>query len=388
MQGAIGLVAAAAGLGAAAGLTGCSGGDEGVSAEPTNPSEGKLGGKLVLYTSCSESLINAAVPAFMQESGVAVTVVRGTTGELLSRLEADFAAGMHVADVVWGGDASWYEASSERFATYVAGENGAMREGCRNVGGTCTPVTREVAVLVRGVGEKDVRAAADADDGEGEGSAAESESVSSPKVTGYTTLLSRGLTDCAYEDPAASEAELLHLAGLAAGLGTSDPNAPWQWAQELSTAGVLSAEDEAGDGEAALAAVDEGTAAWGLSLEQPCVAAERAGHAVEVVYPAEGEAVTCGCTAIVRDCANLAQAQAWVDYVVGQPCQQVLFSEAAARPVRADVNDPEGLPEVPDPKTVDREALLATWVSVVDGTWEPVEEPANEEAASEASAEL
>ena len=366
---------AAAGLGVATGLTGCSGGDEKVSAEPANPSEGKLGGKLVLYTSCSESLINAAVPAFMQEMGVAVSVVRGSTAEIMARLEADAAAGVHVADVVWGGDASWYEAAAGRFATYVAGENSAMREGCRNASGVCTPVTREVAVLVRGTA--------------GEGAGAEAavaggaEPEAAREVTGYTTLLSRGLAGCAYEDPAASEAGLLHLASLVSSLGASDANAPWRWAQELVATGVPAAEDEVGDGEPVVSAVGEGAAAWGLGLEQPCASAAREGHAVEVAYPAEGEAVTCCCTAVVRDCANLAQAQAWVDYVVGQTCQQLLVSEAAARSVRVDVNDPEGVPEVPDPRELDREVLLATWASVADGTWEPVEEPADGEGTSD-----
>ena len=397
MRAGLASAAAVAGLGAAAGLAGCSGGDEKVSAEPANPSAGKLGGKLVLYTSCSESLINAAVPAFMQDMGVAVSVVRGTTSELMARLEADAAAGARVADVVWGGDASWYEAAPERFATYVAGENGAMREGCRNASGVCTPVTREVAVLVRGSGS--AANAAGAAEGEGADRAAgadagtdEAGATAEPAVprdvTGYTTLFSRGLADCAYEDPAVSEAGLLHLASLSASLGASDANAPWRWAQELSAVGVVAAEDEAGDGEPVLSVVDEGAAAWGLGLEQSCLAAAREGHAVEAVYPAEGEAVSCGCTAIVRDCANLSQAQVWVDYVVGQGCQQVLVSEAAARPVRADVNDPEGVPEVPDPKTVDREGLLATWASVVDGTWEPVEEPAEEAAVSDTPAAL
>ena len=46
---------------AAVGLAGCAGGDGAVSSEPaaTNPLAGKLGGKLVLRTSCSETLVNA-----------------------------------------------------------------------------------------------------------------------------------------------------------------------------------------------------------------------------------------------------------------------------------------------------------------------------------------
>lgn len=430
---------ACAGLGC---LAACSGGKENVPAEPapTNPSEGKLGGKLVLYTSCTESLVNAVVPAFMEESGTAVRVVRGTTGELLARLGQEAASGEVVADVMWGGDASWYvptsgeknpgepgsDADGSPFQAYVSADNASMREGCGNVAGVATPVTREVAVIAVGAGPAldgaggtaaagdaapdgvgDDAAAADdatADSAEGDAGAdaategadataastgadvASAEPADAVAPTGYEDLLDRAdaTAAVAIERPEESAAALAHLAALRADLGKTDPDAPWAYAGELFAMAQVTSTDEAGDGEAALAAVLEGDAVCALTLEQACLASAAEGLGVSVVYPEEGTLVTCGCTAIVRDCAHLSQARAWVDFVTGEACQRALAEQAFSRPVREGVEDPSGLPEVPSPQEVAREELLATWGSVEDGSWQPESESDAAEPSEEA----
>lgn len=400
-------------------LTACSGGDEDVTAEPapTDPSEGKLGGKLVLYTSCTESLINAVVPAFMEDSGVAVRVVRGTTGELLGRLGEELSAGEPVADVLWGGGASWYVTGSGEkggaaaeesggataglFQSYVSAENAAAREGCGNVAGIATPVTREVAVIAVG----DVAGAAagpptddGAEAGAGEatpdsgsepGSASESGSDASSETSsdassetgkdaiafvpaGYADLLDPRLGGpVAFERPEDSAVALAHVAAIEAGLGAEGADAPWSYVTNLLAVAQEVSGDELGDGEAALNSVLEGDATVALSSEQACAALAAEGLGVSVVYPVEGAFVSCGCTAVVRDCAHLAQARAWVDFVCGEGCQRILSEQACSRPVREDVGDPAGLPEIGAPQDVSCESLLAAWGSVRDGSWQP-----------------
>lgn len=431
----------------AGGLSGCDGGDENVPAEPVsvNPSEGKLGGKLVLYTSCSESLVNAVVPAFMEELGVSVSVVRGTTGELTSRVAEDAAAGRRVADVLWGGNASWYAGMGEAglLEKHVSAGNGSMRAGCGCAGGTCTPVTREVVVIALGPEQGDKGAEVDAESGAvasgddasavadaeavagqdgtdamAEGDDADSEASDDAdladvvRATGYRSLVETGVPGgVALEAPETSDAGLAFAASVdvllsradadegdegagaegvdsdgsgasasdpaedapAADLVTSDPNAPWEYLRELLGVATVVSEDEAGDGEAALGAVLLGDAGAAIAFEQACLASAREGHDLEVVYPEEGLAVTRGCTAVVEGCENLEQARAWVDFVTGQACQQLIASEALGRPVRGDVGDPEGLPEVGEVVEVDRDRLVATWAAVADGSWEPTE---------------
>ena len=396
-------------------LTACSGGDEDVTAEPapTDPSEGKLGGKLVLYTSCTESLINAVVPTFMEDSGVAVRVVRGTTGELLGRLGEELSAGEPVADVLWGGDASWYVTGSGEkggaaaeesggaaaglFQSYVSAENAAAREGCGNVAGIATPVTREVAVIA--VGDAAGAAAepptddgaevgageATPDSGSELGSASESGSGASSGASsetsqdaidfvpaGYADLLDPRLGGpVAFERPEDSAVALAHVAAIEAGFGVEGADAPWSYVTNLLAVTQEASGDELGDGEAALNSVLEGDATVALSSEQACAALAAEGLGVSVVYPVEGTFVSCGCTAVARDCAHLAQARAWVDFVCGERCQRILSEQACSRPVREGVGEPTGLPEVGAPQDVSRESLLAAWGSVRDGSWQP-----------------
>lgn len=347
---------------AAAGLVGCSDGDGGaVSAEPaaTSPLAGKLGGKLVLRTSCSETLVNAAVSAFTEETGVAVRIVSSSDGELLSWYGGDSAEGAGsplepAPDVVWGADPSWYAGSEALLEEYISGENAAMREGCRSVGGRITPVTRDVAVIAVG---------------EGAGDGAE--------VTGYEALLDeRVVGSVAMEDPSTSARGLAHLAGIVSGLSGQSADAPWEYARDLLAGGALVSARDVLDApereERAVALTSEQRLMQARLLESP---------APDSVYPREGSCVTCECTAIVAGCANLRQARAWIDFVTGKACQERLAAEAFARPSRSDVAEPDGLPDVEDPTVPDRAGLLASWARVLDGTWEP-SEVAPEEAAS------
>lgn len=380
-------------LSCAALLAGCDKHEEGSSGSAestaTNPMEGKLGGKLIVRTSCPEALINAVVPAFTEETGVSVRVIEAPVSELFSWYGSDAVGGSGVldpaADVVWGGDPSWYVGFEELLDEYISGENSAMREDCRNVDGCVTPVSREVAVIAAG-----------AEVLEGDGF---------PEVTGYESLLDERLAEhVVMEDPAASELGLAHLAGIEAELGAADvdagaveqddvlnnagekddeaadvqgdeqdgagraldENAPWQYVSDLLAAG---ARVMTGD-EVRLAMTDESCVA--LTSEQQVLCGLADGSlSLEPVYPERGAFVTCGCTAIVLGCEHLAQAQAWIDFVTSQRCQQAIVAEARARSVRADVADPDGLPEVGEVAVSEREALLVTWSQVRDGTWEP-----------------
>lgn len=105
----------AAGAGVVVGVTRCSRGAADVPVEPTAGVEGsedaansKLGGKLSLYTSCPEELVNAGVARFSQDAGVTVAVTRGSEAELVGQLLDGDVAGKPAADVIWGGEALWY----------------------------------------------------------------------------------------------------------------------------------------------------------------------------------------------------------------------------------------------------------------------------------------
>lgn len=346
-----------AGAGVAAGVASCTRGAADVPVEPTasgDDAEGasKLGGKLVLYSSCSQSLINAAVARFSQDTGVTVNVVRGTEAELATRMAADAASGEPATDVVWGGEA---EDAAD------AGEAGSATAS------KPVELQRELGVFAVASGLK-----------------------SAPE--GYADLSSvaaaKGVALC---DPAACEAGWLHLVALLAGMGAADANVAWQYLQGLLAAGatVHASEDAAAeallDGDVAVALVSEQTARQ---------LARRTGE-VSVVWPEE--AVGCGsvCARALDGCRNEAQAQAFLDFLAGREGQQVL-ADALVRPVSEEVSVSGG-DDVPSDSDLElrevstsdyvaeKTELLTTWAVVRAGEWSVASgamAPAAEEAPS------
>lgn len=346
-----------AGAGVAAGVASCTRGAADVPVEPTasgDDAEGasKLGGKLVLYSSCSESLINAAVARFSQDTGVTVNVVRGTEAELAARMAAGAAGGEPAADVVWGGEA---EDAAD------AGEAGSATAS------KPVELQRELGVFAVASGLK-----------------------SAPE--GYADLSSvaaaKGVALC---DPAACEAGWLHLVALLAGMGAADANVAWQYLRDLLAAGavVCTSEDEAVE-----ALLDDDVAVALLSEQTARQLARRTGE-VSVVWPEE--AIGCGtaCARMLDGCRNEAQAQAFLDFLAGREGQQVL-ADALARPISDEVpaSGGDGVPSDSDLEpslasasgyAVEKTELLATWAAVRSGEWAAASgamAPAAEEAPS------
>lgn len=343
----------AGGVGVAAGVVSCTRGAADVPAEPSAVSDdsaadaGKLGGKLVLYTSCPEDTVNAAVARFSQDAGVTVSVVQGTEREVFDRLAAEAELGEPVADVVWGGDASWY----------------AVAEG----GEKPAEVTREVGVFAVASALKTAPA-------------------------GYADLVGAPFAGrVALCDPAGCEAGWLHLAGMlssAGGVsagGELDSDVAWQFVADLVAAGAVVCDSETD----ALQMVLDGDADVALVSEQCARQQARRTGELDVVWPEEGMASVAACVGVVSGCRNEAQATAFVDFLVGHDGQQVL-ADALARPAAEDVSVAvgDGVPSSDDLDTdgvaaptlpEEREALLATWASVQAGEWAPAGDEGTEE---------
>lgn len=338
-----------AGVGVAAGVASCTRGAADVPVEPTasgDDAEGasKLGGKLVLYSSCSQSLINAAVARFSQDTGVTVNVVRGTEAELATRMAADAANGEPAADIVWGGDVAWLSVGVEK------------------------PVKaeREVAALAVSPELKDA-----------------------PET--YSDLLEADLAGrVALCDPATCEAGWLHLVGALAAGGALGSDVAWQFVADLLAVGavVCASEDEA------LQMVLDGGVDVALVSEQQARHQARRTGEMGVAWPGGGLATATGCAAKVYGCRNASQADAFLDFLSGHDGQQVL-ADALARPVADGVSasGEDGMPSDDDleadgiaaPTDAEQRAsLLATWESVRAGTWAPAEATDTEAETAEA----
>lgn len=346
------------------GLAACHGGDESVPNEPTNPSAGKLGGKLVIYTTNDENLINAVVPAFEEEYGVAVSVTQAESGTCFDMLRSEKSS--PVADVMWGSSYHLFAKNEDLFQTYVAEENSAVSEEWRNTSGYYTPCCLGGSVIVL---NKTLCEGLD--------------------VEGYADLLKEKLVGkIAMTDPNTSSSGFAHLTNILADFGGYESDDAWTFVQELmasaGSAFVAQPSEVYGNVADALSSV-------GLSYEGPCEELAENGADVQVVYPREGCVFLPASSAITKGCDNLAQAQAWTDYLVTQACQQFIANETAARPVRDDVTPHEGMQSLDDINVVAEDCgyvvehsadILATFNAVVAGTWRPSSAAASDDVTS------
>lgn len=355
-----GAVLVVAGTGVAVGVTRCSRGAADVPVEPTAGTEAsedgaaKLGGKLSLYTSCPEELVNDVVARFSQDTGVAVAVVRGSEAELVGQLADGDVPGKPVADVVWGGEALWY-----------AGVEG-LTSGLE-------PVQREVGAFALAEDFADSKTEA---------------------LAAYADLLAASLAGrVALCNPASCEAGWLHLvAMLSEAAGASAGGAPgddvsWAFVQELLAAGAVICADE----DAAVQTLLDGNADVALVSEQRARQLARRTGQTAVAWPESAMGVADACAGAVGGCLNKQQATAFVEFLTRRDGQQVV-ADALARPVADDVqvtggddvpadDDVEVVATDADAAAKQRKEILATWARVLAGEWTPT--AAEEDAAED-----
>ena len=349
-----------AGAGVAVGVTRCSRGAADVPVEPTAGAEAsengaaKLGGKLSLYTSCPEELVNAGVARFSQDAGVTVAVTRGSEAELVGQLLDGDVAGKPAADVIWGGEALWY-----------AGVDG-LSAGLE-------PVQREVGAFALAEGLADGKKGTPA---------------------AYADLLAASLAGrVALCDPTSCEAGWPHLvamlseaSGTSAG-GTLGDDVSWAFVQELLAEGAAVCADE----DAAVQTLLDGNADVALVSEQRARQLARRTGQTTVAWPESAVGVADACAGAVGGCLNERQAEAFVEFLAGHDGQQVV-ADALARPVADDVQVAGGddVPANDDLEVAQtdaavaakqREEILATWAQVLAGEWTPA--AAEEDAAED-----
>ncbi len=310
-------------------------------------------GKMTLYTSCADTLVNAFVTGFEEKTRIAVDVWMMTCAEWQAALAADVERGVATADVVWGGDRSCYEGLAG-----LATPQKVCREAC-------------AIVLSRELGEK-VRAG----------------------ITGYATLAAAGLAgQVCVADPVADEDGFLQMVGLlcagdkvAAAAGRLGTDAQWAYVQGFATSCGLKTLASGTDVQDALVG---GTAVAALMPEQQAYELAKLTDMVDVVLPVEGSLVVPTYMARVGGCTNADQVAAWFDYVCGEEGQKAAAQATYLRPVEEGTALHEGMTAdddlaaltVPDDALVSsRQALLATWPQVLAGAWAPA---AAEEDATE-----
>jgi iron(III) transport system substrate-binding protein len=315
-------VKVAAGGSIALGLSAC-GGTSSDSGSSSSSDSTNIGGTLTMYTPNSETLVNNLVPVFEDKTGITVDLIQAGTGELFKKIQSE--ANNPIADVMWGGELT-DEAYQQYFQAYTSPEDSNLIEDYRNETGYCTHYTLDGSILIL---NKDLTQGMD--------------------IKGYADLLNPDLAGAiASADPTSSSSAFHHLTQMLLDMGGYESDEAWDYVKQLFT---LIQGKIASSSSNVYKTVADGEMAVGLSYEDPCVQLMQDGANVEVVYPVEGTIFLPANTAIVKDCANLDQAKAWVDFIISQDAQNIIATQTTSRPVRDDVDLNESMKSLSDINT-------------------------------------
>lgn len=313
---------------------------------------------LTIYSPHAADMTDFVVAEFRRRTGIRARVVSAGTGALIDRLRSE--AAEPEADVFWGGGVDSLDSSRSLFSPYRSREDAAVpaefkdRDYLWNGFSVLPIVLLYNARLV----------------------------PPSRAPRGWRDLADpyfRGRV--AFADPASSGSSYTALVTFLAALsapraGTAE--GPIGSAESWAFADALAASLR-GSTLAESRYVYEGVAAgeWfaGISFETAVLDLARAGSDVRLVYPREGTTAVPDGVAVVAGAPRRAEAEAFVDFVLGKDVQAVVSRRWLRRSVRKDVPAPAAAPplselvlvEYPRAAAVrDRGRVLSEWERRLD----------------------
>src|SRR5690554_5544278 len=106
----------------------------------------KASDSLVVYSPCSEDIINTIIPMFEKDTGIKVELITAGTGELIKRLESE--RYNPYADVMFGSSPANLASHVDLFEKYVSPNEEFMTEYAKNDSGYFTPYNADGSVLI------------------------------------------------------------------------------------------------------------------------------------------------------------------------------------------------------------------------------------------------
>lgn len=311
---------------------------------PTNDSK-----TVTVYSPHPADPLNAGIKAFQEETGITVNMVAAGTGELLKRIEAESANPL--CDVLWGGGAESLAAYVQYFEEYVSSTDSVIAPNNKDAAHKWTgesPLPMVIMYNKKLVSEEEV-------------------------PTGWVDLLdSKWKGKIAYADPAKSGSSFTILATMVTAFGKDDGKG-WDFVREL----VANLDGKVlGSSSGVYKGVADGEYSLGLTLEKSAQEYVKAGADVGYIYPKEGTSAVPDGVALVKGGPNQENAKLFIDYVLGSENQQMMADQYNRRPVRTDLNPPEGLTLMEDIPLVDydfewastqKQEILKQWKDIVVG---------------------
>lgn len=267
---------------------------------------------LIVYTARSESLNNAVIQNFEADTGIHVEVVTGGTGEVLKRVRSE--AANPQGDICWAADEAMLKDYTDCFEMYVSPEDVNMLDGYKNTTGYSSPAFCDPTVFI-----------------------VNNDLAGDIEINGFADLLNPALKGkIAGGDPVNSSSAFQCLIAGLYDMGNGDPMSEeaWKWAASLveNLNGVsLTSSSQVYKG------VAEGEYIVGLTWEDPAAAYVRDGVAVRVVFPEEGALMSGQCVSIIKGAPHMENAKKFVDYMLGEACQNYVGQNLTVRPLRQNV---------------------------------------------------
>ena len=267
--------------------------------------------KLVVYSPHPLSILKPLLTQFEGETDIAVEVVRGGSGELMDRLEAEKDA--PICDVLWGGMLSTVNDRNYLFEEYVCQNDEVMHPEFRQQAAGCTLFSDLPAVFM-----------------------VNHDKYQGPPVRGYEDLLRPELKGLiAMGDPGKSSAAYAHLVSMLYAMGKGNPDAGWDYVDAFCAQirGTLIGSST----EVYKSVINTGPMAVSLTFEEAAAKYVSEGSPVDLIYPGEGLVSDQDGIFIIKGTAKREQAEKLINFLTGPAAQRQLSEQLYRRPVRLDL---------------------------------------------------
>lgn len=275
-------------------LTACGTTDKNEQSSGSGEGEGTAGGTITIYTPTAQDNLDVLIPAFEEATGIKVEVIRGATGEIYSRIQAE--AENPQADVAWI-PTSTILLDTSYFEQYVSPNDGLYDEEFQNKSGYTTQISYNSPVIIYNTNLVDI------------------------EITGYADLLDESLFGkIAMGNAASSSSAYNHLENMLLAMGVGADN--YEKAESEEAWAFVEAFYKNLDGKivdsssVTYEGVLSGEYAVGMSWDTPAQAyiAEEVDY-LKVVYMDEGVIPGTSSVTLIKNAKNPEGAKAFIDWI-------------------------------------------------------------------------
>ena len=269
--------------------------------------------QLVVYTSHTKEVYGPVIKEFQERTGIWVEVRQGGSSELIREIQQQ--QGEPVCDVLFGGSIELHQANREYFEAYRCSETEKLEQEFVNDENGWTVFSYLPLVIIYNTklleGSQTPKGWADLTNEAWKGRVA----FANPELSGscYTAL-----------------ATIVQVGGENGWENLCQFKENIEGEQLESSAKILEA-------------VAGGEFAVGITLEEAALRLEEEGASIGIIYPIEGTSVVPDASSIINGAQNLENAKRFIDFTVSKDIQGMISMEFHRRPVRADINAPNGI---------------------------------------------